>query len=261
MQGCTLAGGGGSISGTIFSDSNGNDAFDSGTDGTLANITVQLWDTQGDSDPSNDVFASSTVSNFAGFYEFQNIAEGNDFVVRVVSSDPDLPPGNVPGTPSTLGPFSVTTGSNTGGQDFGFDLTQALLEGSKTVELFNSSGFATPSSDVVYTITIFNRGDGPVTNDSIFLVDTLPDEVIFFNDPLAPSVTFNQSGANLNFDPTTDIGFAAAGPPPANFGACTYTPSSGYDPLVRFLCLNPKGEMAAGTPDPVASFSFRTQVK
>ena len=169
--------------------------------------------------------------------------------------------GNVPGTPTTLGPFSVTNGVNVGGQDFRFDLTETVLEAFKTVELFDTTGFALPSNDVVYTITILNRGDGAVTTDSIFLIDALPDEVIFFNDPLALSVTFTETGSNLTFDPNTDARFALAGPPPANFTACTYTPAAGYDPLARFVCLNPKGAMAAGAPDPMIALSFRTRLR
>ena len=261
LQGCTLVGAGGMITGTVFGDSNSNDVFDTGTDGPLAGISVQLWDTQGDSDPSNDVFVSVTASDGSGLYQFQNIAAGNDYSVRVVVNDPNLPTGAVPGTPVTLGPFAVTNSNTTGGQDFGFDLTEAALEAFKTVELFDPDTFAVPSNDVVYAISIINRGDGPVTNDSVFLIDKLPDEVIFFNDPLAPAIGFTQSGTGLTFDSANDVRYALAGPQPANFGACTYTPAPGYDPLVGFVCLNPKGEMAAGTPDPAVTFSFRARLR
>jgi len=261
MRSCALAGGGGAITGQIFGDSDRDNVFTPGTDGTLSNITVQLWDNQGDGDPSNDVFVSSTVSNSLGIYQFENIVPGGDFVVRVVSNDPNLPSGAVPGTPVTLGPVVVTDGNTVTGLDFGFDLTAASLEAFKTVALFPSDTFAVPSSDVVYTISVINRGDGAVTNDSIFLVDALPGEVTFFNDPLGPAVMFAQTGgANLTFSEATDVGFALAGPAPANFNACNYIPQPGYDPLVRFVCLNPRGAMAAGDPDPTVSFSFRARV-
>ncbi|MEO1587745.1 MAG: hypothetical protein AAFS00_10695, partial [Bacteroidota bacterium] len=37
--------------------------------------------------------------------------------------------------------------------------------------------YAIPGNDVVYTINIQNTGNGPVDNDSLFLVDQLPEEV------------------------------------------------------------------------------------
>ena len=42
----------------------------------------------------------------------------------------------------------------------------------------------------------------------------------------------------------------AASTPPASFAACTYTPTAQYDPLVRYICINPKGTMAGSTGTP-----------
>ena len=65
-----------------------------------------------------------------------------------------------------------------------FDNNQtAKLEGKKGVALFsgNASQYAIPGSDVIYTIKAQNSGSGPVDNDSLFLVDSLPPEVTFYN--------------------------------------------------------------------------------
>jgi hypothetical protein len=65
----------------------------------------------------------------------------------------------------------------------------------------------------------------------------------------------------LTFTLATDVRYSNSGTAPASFAACTYTPSAGYDPNVRYLCLNPKGQMLAGNPDPTFSAQFRVRIK
>ena len=48
---------------------------------------------------------------------------------------------------------------------------------------------------------------------------------------------------------------------PADMSECLYSPTAGYDPNVTYICINPKGEFLAGTPDPDFSVSFRFQVE
>lgn len=267
MQGCTLVSTG-SITGTVYTDSNSNNAYNPGTDGILSNITVQLWDTQGDSDPSNDIFVSSTSSSggSGGLYEFQNLPPLTTYEVRVVTTDPDLPSGATLGTSGAL-PVTVTSGNTTMDMDFGFDISSALLEAAKSVELASGSQYAIPGEDVVYTITTFNRGDGQTDLNSLFLIDTLPSDITFYNADMdgvggltSDPVAFTQSGAGLNYDYGRDIGYAASGPKPANFGACNYTPMGTYDSNVAYICFAPNGRMQAGTPDPSFSFSFRAGI-
>jgi len=152
-----------------------------------------------------------------------------------------------------------------------FDNNQtAKLEGKKGVALFsgNASQYAIPGSDVIYTIKAQNSGSGPVDNDSLFLVDSLPPEVTFYNGdiddggPLTGVVDFQESGSGLTFDEVTDLGFSNSATKPANFAACSYTPSTGYDPNVTFICLNPSGTMSEGVfSSSEFSVSFRAGVE
>jgi len=260
----------GSIEGTIYIDSNGNNNFDTAAEAILGGIDVQLWDTQGNADPDDDIFISRVDSNSNGFYSFTNLLPSANFAVRVDTADPDLAGQLVIGTPETID-VTLTAGNTSANNDFGFDATAAILTAEKDVALFNPDGddlFATPGNEVIYTISVANRGNGTTDNNAIFLVDTLPPSVEFFNGDFdgpggatTDSVLFQQNGANLNFDFNRDIGFARGTVKPANFAACNATPTGVYDPTINFICFAPDGQMAAGNPDPDFSFSFRTRIQ
>lgn len=167
------------------------------------------------------------------------------------------------------------SGSNPGAQQLGIsDITftkiMPLLSLLKTVSMVGTSGnarFAIPGNDVYYTLTVTNSGDGRSDSDTLFLADPIPAEVEFFNGdidgagPATGPVYFTQSGAGLTFSLATDVAYSNSAGAPATFAACTYTPAAGYDPNVRFLCLNPKGQMLAGSPDPSFSAQFRARIK
>jgi len=85
---------------------------------------------------------------------------------------------------------------------------------------------------VTYAIQVSNTGTATVTSNSIFILDALP--------------------------PTLAVGTSAS----PSFSACTYTPTSAYDPAVKYVCINPKGTMAASTGSPPNfTVSFNAQIK
>jgi len=151
-----------------------------------------------------------------------------------------------------------------------FDNNQmANLQGSKGVALYsgNASPYAIPGSDVIYTIQAQNSGSGSVDNDSLFLVDSLPPEITFYNGdiddggPLTGVVDFQANASGLTFDEATDLGFSNAITKPTDFAGCSYTPTAGYDPNVTFICLSPSGTMSEGTiTSSEFSVSFRAGV-
>jgi uncharacterized repeat protein (TIGR01451 family) len=172
--------------------------------------------------------------------------------------------------------FSGDDGSsNPGAQQLGvsnisFDKVMPSLSVSKTVIVspLSASTYAIPGSDVLYTITAQNLGVGTVDTDAVFLVDRLPTQLTFYNadmdggGPATGAVLFTQAaGTGLTFTPATDLRYSSAVAPPASFAACSYTPTSGYDPNVRHICLNPKGKMRGGTPIKSFSVQFRGQIK
>jgi uncharacterized repeat protein (TIGR01451 family) len=167
------------------------------------------------------------------------------------------------------------SGSNPGAQQLGIsDITftkiMPLLSLLKTVQMVGTSGnsrFAIPGNDAYYTLTVTNSGDGRTDAGTLFLADPIPSQVEFFNGdidgagPATGAVLFTQNAAGLTFSLATDVRYSNSGTAPASFAACTYTPSAGYDANVRYLCLNPKGQMLAGNPDPTFSAQFRVRIK
>ena len=128
--------------------------------------------------------------------------------------------------------------------------------------------YAIPGNDVIYTISASNVGNGPVTEDTVVLIDAMPEEVEFYNGdidddgPESNPVSFTQStGAGLSFNYATDVGYSDSSDRPDGFNECSYTPVAGYDASVTFICFNPKGTLVAGDPDPTFSVSFRARIQ
>jgi uncharacterized repeat protein (TIGR01451 family) len=138
-----------------------------------------------------------------------------------------------------------------------FDNNQSPVMGAKKdVEVTSggASDYAIPGNDVTYSITVTNTGSGPVDANTIEMIDAMPPEISF----LTGSVVFIDNDSSLTFDPAFDLKFSKAPTAPANFAACTDTPSAGYDPTITFICLAPKGRMSEGTITP-SSFTIQFQ--
>ncbi len=151
-----------------------------------------------------------------------------------------------------------------------FDNSQSpTIAGEKTLAVYSGSvsDYSIPGSDVIYTITATNSGSGAVDNDTIFLVDSLPDEVSFYNSdiddggPETGPIAFVDTVSGLTLGPA-DIGYSSALSPPTNFAQCNFTPpGAGYQPAVRHICFAPKGAMSEGTITASGfSISFRARI-
>jgi len=132
----------------------------------------------------------------------------------------------------------------------------------------NEGLYAIPGNDVIYTLSGANTGTGPTDADSLFLVDTMPPDIEFFNGdiddggPENNPVSFIQSsGAGLIFNYANDVGFWNGSTKPADFAGCSYIPTSGYNPNVTYICFNPKGELTANDPNPTFEFKFRARIE
>lgn len=144
------------------------------------------------------------------------------------------------------------------------------LKAKKGVSVFDPGAtglYALPGNDAIYTIKVANDGTGSVDNDTMILIDKIPDETIFYNGdiddagPETDPVSFQDSGSGLSFTYATDVAYSDLAATPANFAACSYTPALGYDTNVTHICLNPKGVMGAGPPSPEFAISFRVKIK
>jgi uncharacterized repeat protein (TIGR01451 family) len=136
-----------------------------------------------------------------------------------------------------------------------FDNNQSAdLAAQKGVNIFTGSvsPYALPGTDVIYSLQVENTGSGPVDADTLVLIDALPPEITFYNGdiddggPETDAVAFVDNNSGLTFDATTDLAFSNAATKPANFAACNYTPASGYDANITYICLAPKGALREG---------------
>lgn len=118
-----------------------------------------------------------------------------------------------------------------------------------------------PGALVRYAIHISNSGPAAVTANSVFVLDGIPSEIEVGS---AAAATFSNGtpASGLTFNAATDLRFSNATTPPASFAACSYTPVAAFDPLVRYICLNPKGTMAGSTgTSPSFTLTFDARVK
>ncbi len=165
----------------------------------------------------------------------------------------------------------VTTAPNGEVEDYAVTVFgQAVLTLSKAGTVYDplsANLFAVPGNDLLYTITATNTGTGPADSDSVFVYDTLPATLEFFNGdvdgggPATGPVLFNAATSGLTYTEATDLRYSNAAAAPASFAACTYTPVAGYDPAVRHVCLNPKGTMLSGAGPPSFNFQLRARIQ
>lgn len=144
----------------------------------------------------------------------------------------------------------------------------ATLTATKTSQLVSDPSNGTinakaiPGAIVRYAITITNTGTLPVDASSVFIVDPLP-ATLNYDGSTTVTFTNGSTASGLAFNAATDVRFSNVAATPTSFAACTYTPSAGFDPAVRHVCIRPSGTMSGATAGGQPSFtvSFQTQIK
>ena len=120
---------------------------------------------------------------------------------------------------------------------------------------------AIPGAIVNYTILVTNTGSASVDSGTVFLIDSLPAQMIV-GTASNPSFAQGSPTSGLTFTLGTDIRYSNAATAPTSYAGCTYTPASAYDASVKFICINPKGAMAASTGTPTSfSISFQARLQ
>ena len=122
-----------------------------------------------------------------------------------------------------------------------------------------------PGNDLVISISATNIGGGSSDTDSIQFVDEIPSDLIFYNGTTTEfggnTIGWTETDTGLSFSDSTDVAYSNAGTRPTDFSECSYTPTSGYDDNVRYICFNPKGAMLAGDPDPEFTLQYRVRIR
>jgi uncharacterized repeat protein (TIGR01451 family) len=122
---------------------------------------------------------------------------------------------------------------------------------------------AIPGAVVRYFITVTNTGTLAVDASSIVITDPLPSTVTYNGGSTVTFTNGTPSSGITTFNAATDVRFSNLAATPSGFAACTYTPSAGYDPAVKHVCIRPTGTMAGATAagQPNFTVSFLTQIK
>jgi hypothetical protein len=92
----------------------------------------------------------------------------------------------------------------------------------------------------------------------VFVLDALPPNFTY-NASSAPLFTQGSPTSGLTFNAATDVRFAGAGAPPANFAACTLPAGTGFNLAIRYVCFRPQGAMAGATAAGQPSFTISFQ--
>lgn len=225
-----------------------------GTGATVTNgATPQYGATAGTAYSLGETGAGSTaLSQYSSAMACTNAWSGSTTVL------PTAPGGSV--TPQ-MGDVITCTITNTR------RAANATLQVSKQSTVYSdpvnatTNPFAIPGAVVTYAIRVENTGSLTVNNNSVFMVDTLP-TTIAVGTASSPVFVQGTPSSGLTFNAATDLRYSNSVTAPATFAACTYTPVSAYDPLVRHVCIRPQGSMAASTGTPPSfTISFRSQIR
>lgn len=150
------------------------------------------------------------------------------------------------------------------------------LQVTKVSQIWTPSAFTKfflPANEVVYEITVANRGLANPDANSVLVVDVLPSGLSFWNgdidaggadtNPMIAPVGFSQAnGASMTFNPSTDFGVTYGGAAPTSYGQCSSLAMDGsFRADVRYLCLRPNGILPASANSPAVTFTFRARIQ
>lgn len=151
----------GNVSGTLYTDQNANGVFDPGADAPLpAGIDVQLVNASGQ-------IVAQSQTDASGKYAFNGVPLGA-YTVRVVTTNPNIPPGATPTAPASASYTGVVVTANTTDvRNFGFQ--NPRLGVAKTITSSTQTG------PTAYAITYSNivQNTGPVNVPKVQAVENL----------------------------------------------------------------------------------------
>ncbi|MEZ5476633.1 MAG: SdrD B-like domain-containing protein [Thiolinea sp.] len=139
----------GTLSGTVYTDSNGNDLFDSASEAGINSVTVTLLNNA----DGSTVATTTTAVN--GLYTFNGLDASLTYQVVVDTADSDLS-GQTLGTVNPLSGITVTAGNTTTDQNFGFDpvpVSNLVCTGGSTLVSLDWSSATWPVGDTSRTFS------------------------------------------------------------------------------------------------------------
>ncbi len=119
---------------------------------------------------------------------------------------------------------------------------------------------AIPGAIIRYTIEVTNQGDAPVDTSSIQISDILPPDISYNG---ASPIIFTDGAISSGLDSFNPATMASFSEQPSGTAPYGYAPdTTGFDPNVTGLIINPSGTLAAsnGSNDPSFTISFEARL-
>ena len=176
----------GAISGALYQDANDSGALDAGETTLPAGITVTLYNDNGTpADPADDTLAFTTETAADGSYIFDTIDSTLTYRIEVDETDSEIPAGLTLTTANPLTGVTVTTGTETTDQDFGFATAPAAADLSLTKAALRAAdgqpaADATTGEALDFVLTVTNDGPGSATG--VQVRDLIPDGFSYVSD-------------------------------------------------------------------------------
>ncbi|MFT6527188.1 MAG: putative repeat protein (TIGR01451 family) [Celeribacter sp.] len=190
----------GTISGTLFEDTDGSGTLNGAESGLPALITVTLYDDTGTpADLTDDVLMQTGETLSDGTYSFAAVDATRTYRIEVDEADPDIPAALSVTTTNPLTGVVVTTGADTFGQDFGFATVAAAADLSLTKTAQDTSGAPLTQADAgtVFDFVLTVTNDGPGTASGVTVIDRLPSGYSYVSDDAAANGDSYDAGIGL----------------------------------------------------------------
>lgn len=235
--------------------------LDTDGSGSLTGADVLLTDTNGDGNPDTPSLAPSSSLDILIIYGLPAGVASGDVTTFVTTANSDFQPlaNDIVTDVITIVPAPELL------------VTKQAVTAEDPIN--NSSNpKAIPGGEILYTITIANKGEGLVDNDSVVVTDAIGASLcmkvsdlgaagsgpVAFQDG-APSSNLSYTFSSLA-STTDDLEFSSD-----NAASFTYSPTanaSGCDPAVTHIRIRPKGAFPAdtGSGSPQAEFTFRVVI-
>ena len=191
----------GSISGTLFEDTDLDGSLTEGEPVLPEDITLSLFDDRvTPADETDDVLMATTQTAADGTYAFLGVSTLTTYRILVDGTDAEIPAGLSISTGNPLRAVAIVADTELSGQDFGFVPTPPSADLSLTkTALDPATGqpitTANAGAAIDFVLTVDNAG--PDTATSIEVMDLLPSGYVYQSD--------TASDQGQSYDPGTGI--------------------------------------------------------
>ena len=188
------------ISGTVYEDfgasGNNNNTFDNG-EGTIGNVTVQLFkDDNDDNQPDGAAIKTVETDSATGAYQFTEVPSGK-YLIQVDTRDTDIPSTYAIGTPN---PIKINVSADVTNQNFGFNTVSKSCPPGSFLSEQTFLNFQNPTAEPGTTAGQYNVGAVYRFANVAADIDALV-EIKALNNATLTEIDINSVGVQSGFQP------------------------------------------------------------